>query len=118
MEDEFFKLFINLMNHIESNTDHREKKVGDYVRVWDGSANVDNLGRSRHGIDPLFKQKAILVMDDCEKKITKRQFLLNKNEIEEILDCELFFPESGITVWTKKQFLQLADFQPLLQEQI
>lgn len=116
MEEDFLaqmsKMLFEVMKKIENNTDHREKKPGDKVRVWDGSANVDNKGRSRSGVDPLFNQVAILVKDDCDKRIRKLSFF-NEPDGEETLDCELYFPESELTVWTKKQYLQLADFEPL-----
>ena len=116
MEEDFGKLLAEQMfkcfESIQRNTDHREKIVGDKVKVWDGSANVDNKGRSRNGNDALFENEtAILVRDDCEKKIIKSLPLIG--ESEETLDCELYFPDSDITVWTKKKYLQLADFQPL-----
>ena len=116
MEDNFSKMLaeqlFKIMSHIESQTDHREKISGDRVKVWDGSANVDNGGHARSGIDPLFqKETAILVRTDCDRKIIKKRCLAEDKE--EVLDCEIYFPDSDITVWTKKEYLQLADFKPL-----
>jgi len=110
------EMMFKLMNSIESQTDHREKFAGDKVKVWDGSANVDNKGRSRSGIDPLFKNEtAILVRTDCDKKMNKRNYF-GEEDREEVLDCEIYFPGSDVTVWTKLKYLQLADFEPLTKE--
>ena len=52
---------------IDENKDDGEKVVGDKVWVWDGSYNRDkNTGKHRSGIDPLFKEMAIIIETGCE----------------------------------------------------
>ncbi len=110
-EKKMMDLYLKIVEDIERNTDHREKVVGDKVRVWDGSNNVDNKGRARTGIDPLFKNETAIVADvNCEKKLNKRGYAGIEDRAE-ILDVELYFPDSDITVWTKSGHIQLLDFQ-------
>ena len=103
--DDLFEQMENLFNKISSNTDHREKCVGDKVKIWDGSANVDNKGKSRHGIDPLFKQYGIVSDINCNKPF------LGVEDTQEILDIAIYFPDADKTVWTKSEFVQLSDFE-------
>jgi len=113
MEDpneDLFAFMSKVIREIESNTDHREKCIGDKARVWDGSANVDDKGKSRSGIDPLFRKTAIVSDVNCNKKFLKRGYA-GVEDSEEILDIELYFPDEDRKVWTKSRYVQLEDFE-------
>ena len=106
LEDGFFDIYKKLIEDISNNTDHREKQVGDKVKIWDGSGNVDNKGKHRYGIDPLFKNFGIVSEVGCNK--------LYKDRIsgsEYTLDLQVYFPDQDIYVWTCSEFAQLSDFQ-------
>ena len=105
-QEEFFNFYKELLSEIERNTDHREKQIGDEARIWDGSANVDTKGKSRAGIDPLFKKRAIVSEIDCNFKLK----IYHPEQRDEILDIQLYFPDDDIYVYTKSQFVQLKDF--------
>lgn len=66
------KDFQNLLSKIQAKIaedyDPREKKVGDYVIIHDGSANKDkNTGQERSGIDSLFRNEAMVIQDNCNE---------------------------------------------------
>ena len=76
MNFEFREQLLNLrdkiLEEISKHKDDRIKVVGDRVKVWDGSANIDKeTGQCRAGIDPLFENNdAIIIEVDCNIKIS------------------------------------------------
>ncbi len=67
--DDLYEHLSEIRKIIAENKDDRTKEVGDKVLVWDGSYNVDkNTGKKRWGIDPLFKNPAIVIKTNCDEK--------------------------------------------------
>ena len=68
--DDLYRNLAEVRKVIDENKDNRTKEVGDKVLVWDGSYNVDkNTGKKRWGVDPLFKNTAIVIKTNCDEKI-------------------------------------------------
>lgn len=91
--------------YIDANKDERVKSIGDRVKIWDGSGNVDKVtGIKRDGIDPLFKNVGIVIETDCERTLVPSL----PWESEKHLDLLIVFPD-GEEVYTSSNFVQIID---------
>lgn len=93
------------LKKIAENIDNREKKIGDIVKVWDGSANFDkNTSEERAGIDPLFKNNtAIIIETNCDN-----QYIPKYSNKTYILDVLLKFP-SGEEIYCDSSMIKRID---------
>jgi hypothetical protein len=90
---------------IDANKDDRVKSIGDRVKIWDGSGNVDKVsGIKRDGIDPLFKNIGIVIETNCERTLVPAL----PWESEKHLDLLIVFPD-GEEVYTSSRFVQIID---------
>ncbi len=102
--DDLYKNLAEIRKVIAENKDDRTKEVGDKVLVWDGSYNVDkNTGKKRWGIDPLFKNPAIVIETNCTEKTE-----LSINGEEVVMDLLLAF-ETGEEVYTTSNMVKRID---------
>ncbi len=98
------KFIDEVQEYIRQNKDDRNKEIGDRVLVWDGSYNVEkDNGIHRTGIDPLFKQTAIVIATDCNYKY--REELL---DMDITLDLLLKF-DTGEEIYTKSEMVKRID---------
>ena len=101
---EVLKFIDEVQEYIRQHKDDRVKEIGDRVIVWDGSYNVEkNTGVHYTGIDPLFKQTAIVIDTDCNHKYW-----------EELLDTEITLDlllkfDTGEEVYTKSEMVKRID---------
>jgi hypothetical protein len=101
---EVLKFIDEVQEYIRQHKDDRVKEIGDRVLVWDGSYNVEkNTGVHYTGIDPLFKQTAIVIDTDCNHKYW-----------EELLDTEITLDlllkfDTGEEVYTKSEMVKRID---------
>ena len=67
IREQMLELRGKLLAEIALHQDDREKIIGDRVKVWDGSCNIDKrTGEFRSGIDPLFEDNdGIIIQTDC-----------------------------------------------------
>lgn len=95
---------------IELNQDNRTKEVGDKVKVWDGSGNIDKTtGEHRSGIDPLFTNTAIVIETGC--KIIDSDPIMNKvlqKNCDRVCDLLLAFP-SGEQVYCSSNCVKIVE---------
>ena len=106
--DDFYTRIADLkamiMKDINANKDDRLKSVGDRVKVWDGSANIDkNTQEHRSGVDPLFKDHtAIVIETGCHVVITEQVIS------DYICDILLKFP-NGEEVYVDSSMVKRMD---------
>lgn len=83
-------------------------KVGDLVRVVDGSGNIDSVtGKKRYGVDELFKGSPALVIESELSFITEPYSGLGESS-RYVLDLLILFPK-GEAVYTSSTFVILAN---------
>lgn len=103
--DHILELYQSIKKKIESNTDNRIKDVGDRVKVWDGSGNVDKkTNKKRFGIDILFEQESIIIETGC--KIYSEKTHVTKDGY--LCDLLLRFP-GGEEVYCSSEFVKRID---------
>lgn len=110
MDKSIKELFVHINGIIAQNKDDRTKEIGDRVKVWDGSGNVDKVtGKHRYGIDPLFNNTAIVVETGCniEYRDKSMSMLLRKDWFK-VCDLLLAFP-SGELVYCSSEFVKRVD---------
>lgn len=103
--EKLIKLQELMLSEMNSKNDNRTKVVGDKVRVWDGSYNIDDNGVDRPDIEPLFEDEAIVIEIGCDKKVE------GLDDDIKTLDLRLNFPKYNINLWTASMFVQLIDFE-------
>jgi len=107
-DDDFFKKLLNLKNKIEKkikeNEDFEPFIVGDRIKVWDGSYNIDKFTKQcRHGIDELFTNNIGIVIETGCNKIYSDEILKSMivNYKDEILDILISINDAKIYISSK-----------------
>jgi len=92
---------------ILSNTDSREKEVGDRVILWDGSSIVDQLGKKHLAIDDNIDGKVFIVV---EKSVFPGFWepLINKMYENDLKVVSVEDP--SLILYTHSSRVQLEDF--------
>lgn len=111
-----YELLRDIEITIAANTDNRTKEIGDKVKVWDGSANMDKHSKlHRAGIDPLFENIGIIIEKDCNIMSDEAFHSWGKqiksykhNNYRIIMDILIKFP-SGEEVYCASSMVQRID---------